>query len=81
MTVSICIGSSCHIKGSNQTVARLQQLVTEHGLDDEVLLQGAFCMGQCQVGVNVTVDGVRYSVSPDTADEFFRSVILAALRP
>ena len=79
MTVSICIGSSCHIKGSHQIVNRLQQLVTEHGLDDKVQLQGSFCMGQCQAGVNVMVDGAHHSVSPDTVDEFFRSVILAGL--
>ena len=79
MTVSICIGSSCHIKGSHQIVNRLQQLVTEHGLDDKVQLQGSFCMGRCQAGVNVMVDGVHHSVSPDTVDEFFRSVILAGL--
>lgn len=79
MTVSICIGSSCHIKGSHQIVNRLQQLVTEYVLEDKVQLQGSFCMGQCQAGVNVMVDGVHHSVSPDTVDEFFRSVILAGL--
>lgn len=79
MTVSICIGSSCHIKGSHQVVSQLQRLVTEYALDDRVQLQGSFCMGQCQTGVNVMVDGVHHSVSPDTVDEFFRSVILAGL--
>lgn len=79
MTVSICIGSSCHIKGSHKIVSRLQHLVTEYCLEDRVLLQGFFCMGQCQVGVNVMIDGVHYSVSPETVDDFFRDVILSGL--
>lgn len=79
MTVSICIGSSCHIKGSNQIITRLQQLVSEHDLEEKVRLQGLFCMGLCQSGVNVTVDDMHHSVSPDTVDEFFRNVILAGI--
>lgn len=75
MKVTICIGSSCHIKGSHQIVESLQKLVAEHGLDEKVSLAGAFCMGQCQSGVNVTIDEVRYSVTPETVEEFFNENI------
>ncbi|HCF83181.1 MAG TPA: hypothetical protein DER68_04365 [Ruminococcaceae bacterium] len=76
MKVTICIGSSCHLKGSRQVVERLQALVSENGLTDKVELGGTFCMGKCQQGVCVTVDDEFYSVSPETVDLFFKENIL-----
>ena len=55
MKVIICIGSSCHLKGSRQVVEKLQALVKENHLEDKVELGGTFCMGDCVNGVNVTV--------------------------
>ncbi|MEE0786930.1 MAG: (2Fe-2S) ferredoxin domain-containing protein [Oscillospiraceae bacterium] len=80
MKVIICIGSSCHLKGSRQIVERLQTLVQEKGLEDKVELGGTFCMGDCVNGVNVTVDGVKHSVSPETVDEFFEKEVLAKVQ-
>lgn len=80
MKVIICIGSSCHLKGSRQIVERLQALVQEKGLEDKVELGGTFCMGDCVNGVNVTVDGVKHSVSPETVDEFFNKEVLAKIQ-
>lgn len=77
MKVTICIGSSCHLKGSRQVVERLQSLVNENALTDYVELGGTFCMGKCQQGVCVTVDDEFYSVSPETVDAFFKENILA----
>lgn len=77
MKVTVCIGSSCHIKGSRQIVEQLQYLISENKLGDKVELGGTFCMGKCQQGVCVTVDGDFYSVTPDTVDEFFENSIKA----
>lgn len=77
MKVTVCIGSSCHIKGSRQVVEQLQQLIADNGLKDKVDLGGTFCMGKCQQGVCVTVDDQFYSVSPETAEEFFNTNIKA----
>lgn len=79
MKVVVCIGSSCHIKGSRQVVEALQRLVAENKLDDKVELSGTFCMGECQKGVCVTVDDKFFSVSPDNVDDFFNDNILAKL--
>lgn len=79
MTISICIGSSCHLKGSKQIVERLQKLVTANRLDEKVTLKGAFCMGNCVHGVCVKVDDSMFSVTPETADEFFDKEVLAKL--
>ena len=56
MKITICIGSSCHIKGSRQVVEQLQYLIHENKLSDKVELGGTFCMGKCQQGVCVTID-------------------------
>jgi len=80
MKVVICIGSSCHLKGSRQIVEKLQALVQEKNLEDKVELGGTFCMGDCVNGVNVTVDGVKHSVSPETVDEFFSKEVLAKIQ-
>ena len=77
MKVTVCIGSSCHIKGSRQVVDRLQQLISENNLGDKVELGGTFCMGNCQQGVCVTDDDAFYSVTPDTVDEFFNNNVIA----
>ena len=53
MKVTVCIGSSCHIKGSRQVVEQLQRLIAENALGDKVELGGTFCLGNCQQGVCV----------------------------
>lgn len=77
MKITVCIGSSCHIKGSRQVVEQLQYLIQENKLEDKVELGGTFCMGKCQQGVCVTVDDTFYSVTPDSAKEFFEKQVLA----
>ena len=77
MKVTVCIGSSCHLKGSRSVVEELQYLVAENNLKDKVELGGTFCIGRCQEGVCVTVDDKFYSVSPETTKEFFEKEILA----
>ena len=64
MKITICIGSSCHLKGSRQIVEGLQALVKEHGLEDKVEMGGRFCMGDCQNGVCLTVDDQKFPSSP-----------------
>ncbi len=76
MKVTVCIGSSCHIKGSRQVVEELQRLIAENNLGDKVELGGTFCMGQCQKGVCVTVDEEFHSVTPDSVTEFFEKNVL-----
>ena len=76
LKITICIGSSCHIKGSRQVIEQLQRLIAENGLDDKIELGGTFCMGRCQEGVCVMVEDSFYSVSPNTTAEFFTKEVL-----
>ena len=77
MKITVCIGSSCHIKGSRQVVEQIQQLIAENHLEEKVDLGGTFCLGECQKGVCVTVDDEIFSVTPDTVAEFFQENIIS----
>ena len=79
MKVTVCIGSSCHVKCSHSVVKQLQELIQEKGLEDKIELAGTFCMGKCQLGVCTTVDGEFYSVTPETTKAFFENDILPKL--
>lgn len=74
--VVVCIGSSCHLKGSRQVVEELQKLINQNNLKEEVELAGTFCMGNCQKGVSVKLNDQLFSVSPQTVKEFFENEIL-----
>ena len=77
--ITICIGSSCHLKGSRRVVEQLQNLISEKGVGDKVELGGTFCIGNCQQGVCVTVNDAFYSVTPETVEEFFANEVLAKI--
>lgn len=79
MKITVCIGSSCHIKGSRSVVEQLQYLIAENKLGDKVELGGTFCMGKCQQGVCVTVNDSFFSVTPETVTEFFEKEVKAKL--
>ena len=80
MKNTVCIGSSCHLKGSRLVVASLQKLIAENNVSDKVELGGTFCMGKCQQGVCVAIGDEIYSVSPDTVDEFFKENVLEKVK-
>ncbi len=77
MKITVCIGSSCHLKGSRQVVSELQQLVTQNNLEEDIELSGVFCMGTCQEGVCVTVDDEKFSLTPETTKAFFEKEVLS----
>lgn len=77
MKITVCIGSSCHLKGSRQVVEQLQNLIAENAIGDRVELAGTFCMGRCQQGVCVTVDEEFHSVTPENVVEFFEKAVKA----
>ena len=76
MKIVVCIGSSCHIKGSRKVVEQLKNLIAEHNLGDKIEMGGTFCMGRCQEGVCVTVDDKFYSVTPETTEQFIHEAVL-----
>lgn len=69
--VAICVGSSCHLKGSKKVLGEIKNMIEEYSLGNQVELEATFCLGQCVEGVSVSVDGEVFSVTPQTVREFF----------
>ena len=81
MTIQICVGSSCHLKGSEQIVELFQKAIEERDLADKSTLAGSFCIGRCnREGVTVQVDDdIITGVKPETFDRFLETEILPKL--
>ena len=81
MIIQICVGSSCHLKGSPEIVELLQKAVEEYHLEDDVTLAGSFCIGKCnRIGVTVQVDDdIHVGVTKENFKEFFKENVLDKL--
>ena len=81
MIIQVCVGSSCHIKGSPEIVELLQKAVEEYHLESDVTLVGSFCIGKCnRVGVTIQIDDdVHVGVTRENFKEFFQENVLNKL--
>lgn len=79
MNLTICIGSSCHLKGSKKVAQMFEQMIDEKNLRDKVNFYATFCMGNCQNGISVSIDDQVFSVTPETAQQFFEQEVIGRL--
>lgn len=79
--VQVCVGSSCHLKGSQDIVELFEKAVKDHNIEDEVVLSGSFCIGKCnRVGVTVQVDDeIHVGITRENFKEFFTENILKVI--
>ncbi|MFH1970499.1 MAG: (2Fe-2S) ferredoxin domain-containing protein [Verrucomicrobiota bacterium] len=81
VTVTVCVGSSCHIKGARNVIMRFNDLLKEHHLDDKVELKGSFCMDRCGKGVNWQIDDEPFTTpSVEEAVKVFKERIIEPAR-
>jgi len=65
MEVSVCVGSSCHLKGAAQVIKRFQAESNNINVR-EMALEACFCRDMCKEGVIVSINGIIYTkVSPE----------------
>ena len=76
MTINICIGSACHLKGSYNVVSELQEMIEEYKLGDKVELTGVVCLGHCTDAVSVQIGDEIFSVNTDNVGDFFQKQVL-----
>ena len=77
IVVTVCVGSSCHVKGAREVLSRFEDFLTAEGLKEKVELRGSFCMDRCGEGINWEVDGeIVNSVDVEEAVETLRSRVL-----
>ena len=81
ITVTICVGSSCHIKGARDMIVRFNDFLIKEGLENKVELKGSFCMEHCGEGINWKInDEIFSSSSVDEGAEMFRKKVLGFLK-
>lgn len=82
MIIQVCVGSSCHLKGSPEIVELLQKAVSEYHLEDDITLAGSFCIGKCnRVGVTVQIDDdIHTGITKENFKEFFKENILDIIK-
>ena len=80
-TVSVCAGSSCHLKGSYNIINLLKEAVEKNQLDEKVEVKAAFCLGKCQNGVSMKVDDeIVTGVNTENFSEIFEKYILSKVK-
>ena len=81
MVVQVCVGSSCHLKGSHEIVELLKTAVEKYKLNTEITLAGSFCTGKCnREGVTISVnDKVYTGITKENFSNFFEENILNPL--
>ncbi|MDE7464119.1 MAG: (2Fe-2S) ferredoxin domain-containing protein [Clostridiales bacterium] len=80
MILSVCVGSSCHLKGSYDVIETFKKMIEQHGVGDKVDLRACFCLGRCADGVSVKADdNYILGVNGANAREKFEKEILPLL--
>lgn len=72
MVIKVCVGSSCHLKGSYDVIMALQEVIKRYDVEDQVELQASFCLGCCAQGVTVKAEQLTQPMVQQIGqDEFF----------
>ena len=81
MVIQVCVGSSCHLKGSYEIVELLTKNIQENHLEDEISLVGSFCIGKCnREGVTIQVDDeIHVGITTGNFKEFFNEKVLSVI--
>lgn len=81
ISLVVCVGSSCYVRGAERVAETFERLIRERGLDGRVELTGAFCMEQCSMGVSVRVgDTVCRCTDGAAAESFFDQQVMPLFR-
>lgn len=81
MKLNVCVGSSCHLKGSYDVIVKLQELIKKYGVEDKLELAASFCLGHCIDGVCAVSDGELFlhKLNAENAEDIFVSEVLPRL--
>ncbi len=77
ITISVCLGSACHLKGANGVLEAFLALIEKQQAQAEVQMAGSFCQGHCTEGVVVQInDLLLTNVTKDQVHELFVKYVL-----
>ncbi len=81
MVLKVCVGSSCHLRGSYDVIEEMKRLIAAHGMEGKIDLQASFCMGNCQNGVSLKADEVLvHNANKDNCEELFLTEVLPRVK-
>ncbi len=82
VTIAICVGSSCHLKGAYDIIHQCEKLISNLSLRDKVELKGTFCLGKCsQEGVTIVIDDeIETGVTPDNFKRIFEEKVMVKVK-
>jgi NADH:ubiquinone oxidoreductase subunit E len=77
ITITMCVGSSCHLRGAYEMLNCLKELIKLNALEQKVTLKGSFCMERCTEAVTIKINEEVFSVAAvgEMKDIFQRKVI------
>ena len=59
--VELCMGSSCFARVNSSILSAIENYISENDLSDRVELEGHLCLGRCNSGPHVAINGKEYS--------------------
>lgn len=81
VTVSVCVGTNCYLRGSYDTLKKLSQLAKDAGVADQLDFKATFCFEKCKRSPNVQVgEMIHGGITPDRVEEFFQETVLPSLK-
>jgi NADH:ubiquinone oxidoreductase subunit E len=81
LTITICVGSSCYLRGSDELASALEGFIEREALQEELQLAGSFCMGECSTGISIKIGERQYrEIRPQDAEPFFYGEILPKVK-
>jgi len=79
LVVYVCVGSSCHLKGSHKIIKLMKKAIADNNLEDKVELKATFCLGHCTDGPSVKVGDEVFGMTEERFQELFNEKILSRL--
>ncbi len=77
VTISVCLGSACHLKGANGVLDAFLALIERYQVQVQVQMAGNFCQGRCTEGVVVQIDDLLLTqVTKDQVFDLFTKYVL-----
>lgn len=81
MVLKVCVGSSCHLRGSYDVIEEMKRLIKKYGVEDKVDLQATFCVGNCTNGVSVLADEMLlHNANKDNCEELFLTQVYPLIK-
>lgn len=79
--IVICMGSSCFSRGNKRVLQVIREYLSANELNAGVVFRGAHCMGQCENGPVLQINGKQFHhVDPSSVSDILDDILLSLNR-